>query len=386
MARALTTLAGLLTLALMLGCARTRGVAFAQLQYPLATKTVKVGTAEIAYTDVGKGEHTLVLIHGLGSYLPAWNENIEALAAEYRVIAIDLPGYGKSSKAGWSYSMEFFAKAVRGVVRQLGIERPTLVGHSMGGQIAMTYALLWPHDVQALVLSSPAGLETFEDGEAKWLAGATTPDFTCGASEEAIYVRHAQNFHRMPKAAEFMVEDRVRVIGGPDFRDYCRAVSRSVAGMLDAPVADRIPEIGVPTLVVFGKSDQLIPNPFLHGGSTEKLAKKAVQRFPDADLVMIDRAGHMAQFEQPIVWNAAVLRFLARARRAAPTEVPVTPKAHADGDEVEELYTPGTDPDEIPQPDAPAAISPDAPDVPASVPAPAPVPQMPIGPEPEDEG
>jgi pimeloyl-ACP methyl ester carboxylesterase len=374
MARALTTFALLSALVLALGaggCAQKTGVAFTDLQYPRATKSVKVGTAEIAYTEAGQGEHTLVLIHGLGSYLPAWNENIDALAADYRVIAIDLPGYGKSSKASWSYSMEFFAKAVRGVVRELGIERPILVGHSMGGQIAMTYALAWPEDVQALVLTSPAGLETFEDGEAKWLAGATTPEFTCGATEEAIYVRHAQNFHRMPKDAEFMVEDRVAVIGGPDFRAYCRAVSRSVAGMLDAPVADRIPEIGVPTLVVFGESDQLIPNPFLHGGSTEKLAKKAVRRFPDAELVMIERAGHMAHFEQPADWNAAVLRFLARARQAAPTGARLTPKTHEDGDEVQDLYAPGTDPDDAPA-KAPAAAEPGSPSAPTPAPPPAP--------------
>jgi hypothetical protein len=81
--------------------------------------------------------------------------------------------------------------------------------------------------------------------------------------------------------------------------------------MVDEPVADEIRDIDVPVLVVFGAEDMLIPNPILHGGSTVRLAKKAVKDFPDGELVVLDRAGHMAQFEQAREWNSQVLRFLA---------------------------------------------------------------------------
>jgi pimeloyl-ACP methyl ester carboxylesterase len=369
----------------LMACKPTAGVAFTELPYPVETKTVKVGNAEIAYADLGQGERTLVLIHGLGSYLPVWKRNVDVLARNHRVIAIDLPGYGKSAKLNFPYSMEFFAEAVRGVVRELDLKRVTLVGHSMGGQIAMTYALMYPGDVEALVLASPAGLETFNDGEAKWLANAVTPEFTCTASPESIYARHITNFYKMPKDADFMVDDRVKVIGGPDFDAYCRAVSRSVAGMLDAPVHERLPEITVPVLVLFGKHDALIPNPFLHGGSTVKMAQKAVTRFPDGELVVLDRAGHMAQFEQPDRWNEAVLEFLRRDPGAPKVGAPVNP---GDADGVVPLYAPGDDPEaEKPQPavapePAPAA---DAPEPAPSAETPPPVdPAQPsASPEPE---
>jgi pimeloyl-ACP methyl ester carboxylesterase len=312
------------------GCKKQGGLSFEELQYPVATKTVQVGNATVAYTEAGSGDRTLVLIHGLGSYIPAWSKNLEALSSRYRVVAIDLPGYGKSSKQSFAYSMDFFAQVVEGVVRKLDLKRVTLVGHSMGGQIALTYALKYPTNVESLVLTSPAGLETFEDGEASWLANAVTPEYTCEASPETIYVRHVSQFYKPPKDAEFMVRDREEVVGGPDYDAWCVAIDRSVSGMLDAPVADRLSDIRIPVLVLFGKNDELIPNPFLHGGSTERMAKKAVAKMPRAELVVLPKAGHMAQFEQSEAWNAAVLKFLAEDP-GPPPEVDEEPAAIQEG-------------------------------------------------------
>jgi pimeloyl-ACP methyl ester carboxylesterase len=358
--------------------------AFAELTYPEPvqhTLTLQVGSATVAYTDHGQGEETLVLIHGLGSYLPAWKNNVGALARGRRVIAIDLPGYGKSSKSDdYAYSMAFFATIVQGVIDELGLHQPVLVGHSMGAQIAMTHALRYPGKARALVLASPAGLETFEDGEAQWLADAVTDDFTCKATPEAIWSRTTQNFHHMPKDARFMATDRVEVIGGPDFPQYCRAVSRSVRAMLDEPVYARLPEVDVPVLVVFGKYDQLIPNPFMHGGSTERLAKKTVPRLPRAELVMLPRAGHMAQFEQAEAWNDAVLAFLAKLPPRSqppveePTDAPTTDEPTTDEATTDVTTTDGSAADEPttdePTTDVPAADDPRRKLPPIAAPAP----------------
>jgi pimeloyl-ACP methyl ester carboxylesterase len=388
MQRVTTLLASMLALALF-GCAAKKGRAFRDLDYPMTTRIVPVGNAEIAVHEQGKGERTVVLIHGLGSYMPVWTHNLDALARDHRVIAIDLPGYGKSSKANHSYSMEFFAQAVHAVVKELGVTRPVLVGHSMGGQIAITYALVYPDEVDALVLTSPAGLEAFEDGEARWLSEAVSPTFTCAADAEAIWVRHAQNFYRPPQDADFMVKDRVAVIGGPDFEDYCRAVSRSVSAMVDEPVLDRLGEIDVPVLVLFGEEDALIPNPILHGGSTVKLAKKAVKEFPDAELVLLEKAGHMAQFEQSRSWNSKVLGFLA-SHSSSPAEPGKRAKKHRGKNEFVPLFDDppahtheaAPAPEPTPTPPEPPAKDP-AP--PADVPSPpAPAPDQPVAPMTEE--
>lgn len=281
-----------------------------QLDYGMPVETADVDGTALAYVDVGQGPQTLVLIHGLGSYMPAWKHNLGPLSERYRVIALDLPGYGRSEKPRAPYSMRYFVAKVRGLLQQLDVHDPVLVGHSMGGQIAITYALMHPEEVHGLVLASPAGLETFADGEAKWLASAVTPEFTCLASDEAIYSRHVGNFHKMPEDAEFMVRDRIAMKGAAEFPAYCEAVSASVTGMLDGPVHDRLPSLKAPTLVTFGKNDTLIPNPFLHGGSTVRLAKREVARIPGATLTVLPKAGHMAQFEQAQPWNQAVIAFV----------------------------------------------------------------------------
>ncbi len=302
------------------GCKPSAKLAsFSQLEYAFSVETANIDGTRLAYVDVGKGPQTLVLIHGLGSYMPSWRNNVAALSKHARVVALDLPGYGQSDKPLAPYSMGYFVAKIRGLLEALDVHHPVLVGHSMGGQIAMTYALQHPEDVAGLVLASPAGLETFADGEAKWLANAVTPEFTCLASDESIDVRHAGNFHAIPKDAEFMVADRIAMKGAAEFADYCVAVSRSVAGMLDGPVHERLGDLTAPTLVSFGKHDNLIPNPFLHPGSTVRLAKREVARIPGASLVVLN-AGHMAHYEQADAWNDAVLRFVRNLPIPEPTE------------------------------------------------------------------
>ncbi len=349
---------GLAIVASVAGCKPSPKIAtFDQLDYGMPVEKADVSGTQLAYVDIGDGPQTLVLIHGLGSYIPAWKKNIPELSKNYRVIAIDLPGYGRSDKPNAPYSMRYFVSKIHGLLGQLGVSQPVLVGHSMGGQIAMTYALQHPEEVHALVLSSPAGLETFRDGEAKWLANAVTPEFTCYASDEAVYTRHAGNFNTMNEEAQFMVADRIAMKGAAEFKDYCTAVSRSVAGMLDDPVHDRLPTIDEPTLVLFGKNDALIPNPFLHGGSTKRLAEREVERIDGAKLIILPKAGHFAQFEQADAWNDHVLDFVRGLPE--PTAAPAAPaEAEAGADEAPvkaKTPAPAPEPEQAPVAAEPAA-------------------------------
>ena len=303
-----------LALAALVGCATPQpsGQAFRELDYPYETRLIDVDGIEVAVAEKGSGDNTLILIHGLGSYMPAWSQNVDALAARHRVIAIDLPGFGRSSKANYQYSMEFFARVVDRVITATEAKNPILVGHSMGGQIAMTHALLFPGRAQRLILVAPAGLETFRKGEGRWLAKAVTKDFVKATPPAAVERNVIANFYDMPDDAAFMITDRIKVMGGPDFDDYAYANSRCVAAMINGPVFERLDEITVPTLVIFGEDDGLIPNPILHGGATRDVAQHAVARFPDGELVLIPRAGHMVMFEQSERVNQAMLRFLAQ--------------------------------------------------------------------------
>ncbi|HZS39835.1 MAG TPA: alpha/beta hydrolase [Polyangia bacterium] len=297
------------TLLLTASCGPRIGLSFRELHYPVQTQLLDIDHIEVAYSDSGRGDRTLLLIHGLGSYLPVWSRNLDELSQHYRVVAIDLPGYGRSSKANYHYSMRFFARVVERVIEQLRLEHVVLVGHSMGGQIAITHNLLYPNRIDGLILVAPAGLEKFEPGEGGWLADVVTKDFVKLTPLENIYGNLIVNFSSAPREARFMADDRVRIVEGPDFDGYAYAVSRSVRAMIAEPVYDRLPDVGAPTLVVFGGDDALIPNAILHGGDTRQIAQNAL-RIPRARLVVIPRAGHMVQFEKPELWNRAVVEFL----------------------------------------------------------------------------
>jgi pimeloyl-ACP methyl ester carboxylesterase len=302
---------------LLCNCTMPDQASFKKLSYPMPVSHVAVDGVEVAFSDVGvpkdKDSPTLLLIHGLGSYMPVWQRNLDELAAEHRVVAIDLPGYGKSAKANYDYSMAFYARVVDGLIETLGLKHVVLVGHSMGGQIALTHALKYPGKAERLVLVAPAGFERFGRGEGAWLAGAVDKDYVARTPAEAIYANVAANFYTMPPEARFMVDDRMRVIGGPDFEAYSYAVARSVYAMVHEPVIDRLSAIAVPALVVFGEDDGLIPNPILHGGSTRAVAEEGTRRLPRGRLVMVPRAGHMVQFERPADFDAVLLEFLKEA-------------------------------------------------------------------------
>lgn len=293
------------------------GRAFAELDYgPLAVEHRHIAGHRVATHETGAGDPPLVLVHGLGSDLRVWMHNLQALAQRHRVVAFDLLGFGRSDKPAGVGALADHVACVRALVQSLG-GRAVLVGHSMGGQIALHTALAHPEIVVGLVLSAPAGLERFDREDARRIRSVVVDEYTRYASPMQVALRHAQLFHRVPSGAWPLLRDRLAVIGGPDFPAYCRAVTRSVAAMLDEPVIDALHRIDAPTLVTFGRHDGLIPNRFLHRLQLEPMARDAVARLGSGRLEMIADAGHMPQLEQPERWNALVTAFLATALQHA---------------------------------------------------------------------
>lgn len=285
---------------------------FDWLEYPFDVQFVEIENGEtIAYTDQGEGSRVIVMIHGLGSYLPAWKNNIVELKDNFRVIAIDLPGYGKSSKNAEHYSIPFFSESVIQFLEALSVESVTLSGHSMGAQIVIYTALNNSDKVNSLVLSAPAGFETFSEEAEQAFRMTVSKESIMATDEEMVRFNLTSNFHEFPESAAFMIEDRLAMMDDPDFEEYARAQAESVFAMLETPVFDQLTEIRQPVLVIFGKQDQLIPNRMLHPQLTTKdVAQSGVNRIEDAERVWIDNAGHFVHFEKPGLFNSAVTEFL----------------------------------------------------------------------------
>jgi len=277
--------------------------------YPVQYLTMSNG-GRLAYLDEGEGDLTLVFIHGLGTHIPAWYPTIDSLKEKYRCIVVDLPGYGKSSFLDGKASIGRYASAVVELVKEKNIKNPVLVGHSMGGQVALTAVLQEPDMFEKLVLLAPAGFETFTSDQATWLKSVFTPASVLNSTETQLRANWGLNFYSMPENVQFMIEDRLAMGDAEDFEAYATNIAESVAAMLDEPVYDRLSEINTETLVVYGENDALIPNKYLNPGLTTKaVAEAGVKKLPNASLYMIPECGHFIAYDCPAV-SEIIIQFL----------------------------------------------------------------------------
>lgn len=283
---------------------------FQDIDYTFPVKTA-LQNPRVAYIDQGTGSEVIVLVHGLASNAGFWRYNIPELAKKYRVIAVDLPGYGKSQKGDYPYKLTWYAGIIKNLLDDLKIKKVNLLGHSMGGQIAIHFSLMYPEYLNKLILASPAGVEEFQKGEGDWLRSVMTINGVKLTPEDGIRRNLANNFYNFPDHLEWMVEERTRMAKASEFTEFCYAVVRSVNAMLDEPTTRLLKNIKTPTLIIHGENDWLIPNPYLNPGFTSDVFKLGEALITGSKRVEIPACGHMLQMEKPEVFNAEVLKFLA---------------------------------------------------------------------------
>lgn len=315
---------------------------------------------EMAYVDMpgsGPDAKAVVFIHGLGSYLKFWRAQLDAFQQQgYRVIAVDLPGYGKSDKPGtFPYTMEAMADAVMELVDSLGLDKPVLAGHSMGGQTSLSFAIRYPEALSGLVLASPAGFEKFSWREKQWFARVMSTEFIKSAPEASIWgsVRQGNFMHWRPEL-EWLIEERVRLAKSPEFDAYAYANVRTVRGLSNNDfVRGNLHRVTVPTVIIYGTDDRLIPSPFLHGGETRGIMEYGAAHIPGAKLVALEGCGHTVQLDCTERFNEEAFAFV-RDVAAGRVEVPSAPAK-----------------EEAPQPETPPAPA-SVPLTPESLPPPTP--------------
>jgi pimeloyl-ACP methyl ester carboxylesterase len=248
--------------------------------------------AKIRVLEAGKGA-PLLFLHGAGGLFPE-NPFLDQLAERYHVYAPELPGYGESTGEELLDDMLDFALHGWDVAQALGLQRPHLVGHSMGGMIAAEMACIAPNDLSKLVLVNAAGI---------WIPEHPLPDLFA-----LLPFEFAQLLFHDPVAGAALLT------GGLDFSNveavadfYIGNARRmGMAGKILFPIpnrqiAKRLYRLSAPTLVLWGRSDTLIPPVY---------AEKWKQLIAGARLQWIDAAGHMVPYEQPAAFCAALKEFL----------------------------------------------------------------------------
>lgn len=279
--------------------------------YNFKTHTISLDSLEISYVKEGNGEKTLLFVHGLSSNSDAWSKNIETLSKYYTCIALDLPGYGKSSKPEADYTPGFFTEALLQFIEKLELKNITLIGHSMGGQASIKFASNYPDMIEKLILVAPAGLEQFSEANATFMKSYFTPESVANTLDVQIEKNYALNFYKQPEDVSKMVNDRKMIKEASDFKAHCQAIVNSISGMLDEPVFNDLESIKSPTLVIFGDKDALIPNRYFNPKLTvENIGEIAAEHIKTVKVEYIKDAGHFVQYEKPQEVNALIEQFV----------------------------------------------------------------------------
>ncbi len=262
------------------------------------TRTVMLNGHEYAYLDSGEGPAVL-FIHGLTSSSQSWARLVDALDGEYRILAPDLHGHGESAKPMGDYSLSAHAATVRDLLDRLGVDQVTLVGHSLGGGIAMQFCYLFPERVNRLVLVSSGGLGRSVSPllRAATLPGAewVLPLLASGwvrVRAEAVGRTLAKTGWRPGRDVTEAWHGFASLADAESRRAFL-ATTRSVIdpGGQTVSAHGHLPMAHeIPTLVVWGTRDRMIPA--WH-------ATTAHQAFPGSRVELFEGAGHFPHLDDP---------------------------------------------------------------------------------------
>lgn len=264
---------------LVLGCA---SLAAGQEKY------AKLDTTKIHYVSEGKGKDAIVLVHGWTCNLGHWRDLIPELSKRARVIALDLPGHGASDKPQIKYDMDLFAAAIDAVMKNAGVERAVLIGHSMGTPVIRQFYRKYTQKTLALVIVD-GGLRPFGAKEAReqMMAPLRGPNYKDAG---------AQMFFAMAATLSEADKERVR----SSFLSTPQHVLVSAMETLADESIYTTDKINVPVLAILAKS------PFW-AADTEQFFRSLA---PDLEYQMWEGVSHFPFMDRPKEFNAAVIAFL----------------------------------------------------------------------------
>jgi 4,5:9,10-diseco-3-hydroxy-5,9,17-trioxoandrosta-1(10),2-diene-4-oate hydrolase len=276
----------------------------------LEPRFVTLGRSRIFHYDVGEGE-PVVLLHGYNHHAEAWVRNLGPLAAAgRRVIALDLPGFGRSGIPRMRYSLTGYAEFLREFMDALSIDSAHLVGSSMGGAIAFRFALDHPERARTVTGVDAAGF--FTTVPRAWsiaanpLARLLIRPFL--GQRRLLEWSHSRAYYDSSLSSTLQTDLMAEAYTQPGYKDHILGMAET---MLLAPedelLWDALPTIKTPVLIIWGRQDRTI---------SVQHAYRAAQRIPTAEIVIYDRCGHLPMYEKPLDFNRDLSGFLARHKQS----------------------------------------------------------------------
>jgi pimeloyl-ACP methyl ester carboxylesterase len=309
--------------------AEAMGIALEGFPYPYPVHFMPTALRgedlRLGYMDVPpvgpSNRRTVVLLHGRNFPASYWEPTIKALTgAGYRVVAPDQIGFGKSSKPTFAYSFDDMARATIALVDSLHVDRFDLVGHSMGGMLAIRLARAYGPRIDHLVLYSPIGLEDY-----RFYAPPVT-DETLADNERALsadgYRKQLMTNYSLSLASsaiEPFVQLREQIKESGEYPRWLKSFTASYQTIYSQPVAHEIPLIDRPTLFIMGANDHNAPGrsfapPELRAkmGKNAELAQALAARMANAKVKVFEGVGHLGHLEATQPFNETLLSFLAQ--------------------------------------------------------------------------
>ena len=309
--------------------AEAMGIALEGFPYPYPVHfmplTLNGEELRLAYMDVApagsSNGRTVVLLHGRNFPSSYWAPTIKALSeAGYRVVAPDQAGFGKSSKPTFAYSFDAMARSTIALIDSLNVDRFDLVGHSMGGMLAVRLARAYGSRIDHLVLYSPIGLEDYRfyvppvtDEE----LAKRERELSADGYRKQLMTNYALS---LPSSAiEPYVQLREEIKESGEYPRWLKSFVASYQMIYAQPVVHEIPLIDRPTLFIMGANDHNAPGrpfapPELRAkmGQNAALAQALAARMANARVKVFEGVGHLGHLEATQAFNETLLDFLSQ--------------------------------------------------------------------------
>lgn len=263
----------------------------------MTEKFIMAGTTPLHLCDSGAGEECIVLLHGYLESMLVWEEFIPLLYKSVRVVTLDIPGHGISVVQGECHTMEYLSDVVAEAMTAIGVERFTVVGHSMGGYVALALAERHPARLNGLVLlSSTPNPDTEEKSENRRREIALVQS---GKKEMLARVAPAAGFAECNRQRlKDFIEDLTEQVHVSEDEGIV-ALLNGMIGRKDQN--EMLRQSTVHQLFILGRKDGYIP---------VEVAEKMVEAHPQATVVWLEESGHMGFIEEPERTAAALLDFM----------------------------------------------------------------------------
>ena len=260
----------------------------------MVEKFIMAGDTPLHVADTEHGEKCVVLLHGYLESMIVWDEFVDLLKDKVRVVTLDLPGHGISNVIGEVHTMEYLAKCVGDAMAALGIERYSMVGHSMGGYVSLAMLDDYRDHLDNIILLSST---TSADSQEKCDRRRREIELIKAGKKNTLarLVPHAGFAPENVKRLHDYIEDISELI----LMTEDEGVIAILGGMIERQSrGDMLRESGIPHLFIFGRHDYYIP---------EEVAEEMIAEDPTARVVWLEHSGHMGFIEDPELCANAIL-------------------------------------------------------------------------------